>query len=544
MKINKINYFQKIFKKNLNFLLIVFEKIMENKNEEKPDEIIKEKDDLNDEKKDSLEGEGEKKITKEIEVEISKQIVLPLTQDEYNLKISKKNLQYKILANSIKEEIDINELNKKKLLMNWRKITSELKKEGLKENFNILESSFKRTLEAKNKFLDILKIRLNDSKKQYEITLKNHILHTEKFDDLRKIKIKSINENFDKNLKILNEEFENEYKEIMKDTLEQKKYLKDMIETIKEEEIQKCNIVKENFQQLKEEAKDKTNEQMELMQTEMNTKKVNIYNALENLFQKFMNDTKEKFKKYTNLMKVNTADSKAIEETIKRISKTKNRIKLTSLKIIQMKKEFEDKNLKIKKENDEIAKNFLALKNKMFKFREKERKKLTFLVCNTKKASEKLKKIYKLGEKLLKVTELCRKLEFKNEKITPFIKSKINEEKKKISLTDSKLESIENLMEIKEIGKFDFLNNYLKRYNKVLLDTLAIKKEKEELKNRNKDLKNKLLKYMDGLTISKFVLDKPENKLLITTSTLPNQTFEKEKILKKNYVYNNYNKIS
>jgi len=45
-----------------------------------------------------------------------------------------------------------------------------------------------------------------------------------------------------------------------------------------------------------------------------------------------------------------------------------------------MKKEFENKNMKIKKENDEISRNFLNLKNKMFKFREKERKKLTDLV--------------------------------------------------------------------------------------------------------------------------------------------------------------------
>ena len=35
-----------------------------------------------------------------------------------------------------------------------------------------------------------------------------------------------------------------------------------------------------------------------------------------------------------------------------------------------MKKEFESKNSKIKKENDEIARNFLALKNKMFDFRD------------------------------------------------------------------------------------------------------------------------------------------------------------------------------
>ena len=55
------------------------------------------------------------------------------------------------------------------------------------------------------------------------------------------------------------------------------------------------------------------------MVTEMNSKKVNIYNALENLFQKFITDSKEKFRKYTILMENNTKESKAIEETIKKI---------------------------------------------------------------------------------------------------------------------------------------------------------------------------------------------------------------------------------
>lgn len=59
----------------------------------------------------------------------------------------------------------------------------------------------------------------------------------------------------------------------------------------------------------------------------MNSKKVNIYNALENLFQKFMNDSKDKFWHYTNLLDSNTADAKAIDETMKKIGWTKERIK-------------------------------------------------------------------------------------------------------------------------------------------------------------------------------------------------------------------------
>ena len=241
----------------------------------------------------------------------------------------------------------------------------------------------------------------------------------------------------------------------------------------------------------------------------MNGKKISIYNALENLFQKFMSDSKEKFKKYTQLLEVNAGDSKSIEEAIKRIGRTKNKIKLVSLKIIQMEKEFEDKNSKIKRENEEVSQNFLKLKDEMFKFRKRESHRLTKLVCSSKSTIEKLKDICELGEGILKTTELCRKLEFEQEKVTPYYEEtiSINEEWEKSFPPGS-------------LDKFIQLKNYLKRYNKVLLDKLAIEKENSELLAHNKTLKAKLNKYLEGTNISSEVLNKSDNKLLECT-TLP-----------------------
>lgn len=127
-------------------------------------------------------------------------------------------------------------------------------------------------------------------------------------------------------------------------------------------------------------------------------------------------------------MEKNNKDQKAIEETIKKIQKTKNKIKLICLKIIQIKKEFDQKNSKIKRENDEIASNFLSLKNKMFAFRKNERKKLVVLANNTKEVTEKLNGICELGERIIKKAELCRKLEFTEEKVLPLYEQSNNKQ--------------------------------------------------------------------------------------------------------------------
>ena len=279
-----------------------------------------------------------------------------------------------------------------------------------------------------------------------------------------------------------------------------------MIENIRDEEKKKSAIIKENFQQLKEELKDKALEEMEIIQADMSSKKLGIYDALENLFQRFMRNSKDKFNKYTQLLEKNTNNSKSIEETIKKITRTKNKIKLVSLKIIQMEKEFEDKNNKIRRENDEIAENFLKLKSEMFKFRNKENKKLTRLVCDSKNTVKRLTEICKQGEKILRTTELCRKLEFEEEKVVTHKEETVNLDSRWLSLFPDG-----------SLNRFTKLKNYLKRFNKVLLDKIAIEKENEQIKEHNQLLKDRINKFHRDTQINQQTVKNRDNTLLKCT---------------------------
>lgn len=290
-----------------------------------------------------------------------------------------------------------------------------------------------------------------------------------------------------------------------------------MTESVREEEKKKSALIKENFQQMKEEIKDKTGEEMEIMQTEMNSKKVNIYNALENLFQRFMNDSKDKFKKYTSLLEENTNESRNIDETMKKITRAKERIKLMSLKVFQMERDFQAKNEQIRSENEEIGRNFLELKNKMFQFRNEERRKLTRLSCCSKLAVEEMTVICSLGERILQYAELCRRLEFEVEKVLPFYANSTGEEKE--IEEGSFLDKNEREL-LQKCQKFELFGNFFKKFNKVFIDKMAAENEQRILKEENKSLKLKLSRYLDGLTINAKTLQGPENRLF-TSNTKP-----------------------
>ena len=67
----------------------------------------------------------------------------------------------------------------------------------------------------------------------------------------------------------------------------------------------------------------------------------------------------------------------------------------------------------------------------------------------------------------------------------------------------------------KPVGKWNHLDNFWKKYNKVLLDALSIEKAEETLRKENSDLQEILQQYFDGISVNDDVLKK-DNPLFVT----------------------------
>lgn len=116
------------------------------------------------------------------------------------------------------------------------------------------------------------------------------------------------------------------------------------------------------------------------MITEMNNKKVNLYNALESLYKKFMQESKSKFEKYSDLMNVNQISNLNIENSKRRLKRLRQWVKQINLKEQQLNKEFEQKNIQIEIEKENISKSYLELKNKILKFRNDQKSQLNSFI--------------------------------------------------------------------------------------------------------------------------------------------------------------------
>jgi hypothetical protein len=80
----------------------------------------------------------------------------------------------------------------------------------------------------------------------------------------------------------------------------------------------------------------------------------------------------------------------------------------------------------------------------------------------------------------------------------------------------STLPSVVSLQVMQEYGS---LENFWKRYNKVLLDRLAQDKEKEMMEKENQQLKALLKQYLDGISVSDEILNRANPLLLVNHRT-------------------------
>ena len=67
----------------------------------------------------------------------------------------------------------------------------------------------------------------------------------------------------------------------------------------------------------------------------------------------------------------------------------------------------------------------------------------------------------------------------------------------------------------------DYMNleNFWKRYNKVLLDKLALDKEKQMLSNENAQLRLLLKQYLDGISVNDEVLNQTNPLFIVNHRT-------------------------
>ncbi|NXS12856.1 DRC2 protein, partial [Neodrepanis coruscans] len=110
-------------------------------------------------------------------------------------------------------------------------------------------------------------------------------------------------------------------------------------------------------------------------------------------------------------------------------------------------------------------------------------------------------------QRILRLAELCRRLETEEEKVLPFYPSSLAEEE----LQDARRVLEETPVEPLAWVMQDYvgLERFWQRFNKAKLEEKVLEQVQEALLKRNQHLRKLLNQYLEGVTVSQNVLKEP-----------------------------------
>ncbi|NXK57338.1 DRC2 protein, partial [Chauna torquata] len=110
-------------------------------------------------------------------------------------------------------------------------------------------------------------------------------------------------------------------------------------------------------------------------------------------------------------------------------------------------------------------------------------------------------------ERILRLAEMCRRLETEEEKVLPFYPSSLTEGEQQDAEQVLKEKPAEPLAQAMQ--DYRGLERFWQRFNKVKLEEQALVQERAALSHGNQHLRGLLQQYLEGLSVSPEVLSKP-----------------------------------
>jgi hypothetical protein len=164
-----------------------------------------------------------------------------------------------------------------------------------------------------------------------------------------------------------------------------------------------------------------------------------------------------------------------------------------------------------------------AQEKRLAEHRAREAARLQELTINSQAAITTLTERKERAEHILKLAELTRKLETEREKVLQFYESSVEEEERAASEAAEVRKSLQSSAAASKDGhpidEWRYLENFFKRYNKVLLDVMAIERERNRLATQNGDLRSILKQYLDGISVNEDVINNPNPLLVVNHKT-------------------------
>ncbi|XP_066473184.1 dynein regulatory complex subunit 2 [Tiliqua scincoides] len=444
-----------------------------------------------------------------------------LAEEEMHKK--KEDMLAQFLKDKLAKEERNSVLNMHKINLQWRTVLREVKARELRKDIEILSQTFERVVDCKDSVIRSLAKDLAEAEAQYAHALRSHLHNIDKLLELQQCRLGYLGEDYKTELEMLQKEFDTERKMIIEHHEQETRYLQDVLLAMDQNFNDSDYEARLDFQSTRDDVKNKNLEEKHYLRMQLEGKVEELWKRFQQALRNYTEATEDRKLAFEALKLRDEKSTKEIEKQMKKLQKLQELILMLKNKIAVHARESEEQNRRVRDDKEVVLKQLQKLKCQMNRARAKARSNLAKLSRESNGALKVLERVVEKAELILRLAEMCRRLESEEEKVLPFYASSLNWDEQKAVNKVAMEKPVEPLAQMMQ--DYVGLERFWQRYNKVRLEQLSLERTKAALLHDNLKLKNLLKQYLDGISVNDEVLSQINPLMIINqhpiTSSLP-----------------------
>ncbi|XP_046351485.2 dynein regulatory complex subunit 2-like [Haliotis rufescens] len=436
---------------------------------------------------------------------------------EEEMRKKKEDMLAQFMKDKLTKEEKASKFNLNKLNHQWRNIMREAKSRELKKDIEILSQTFERVVDRKDAVIKSLAKDIMEAEEQYSMALRSHLQNVDNLIGLQRQRLGKAKHEYTEELDIIMEEFDSEREMLVEQHTQEMTDIDDILFAMDQNFQEAENEAKSEFQSMRDEIKNKNLEEKHALRVVLESKVDDLWQQFRQALQNYNETTEERKTAFETLKAKDEKSAREIELQMRKLQRISDQISGLKGKMSSNSKECEERNRSLKEERERMLAHFQDLKAQMNKLRDAERDKLTKLTLESNAAIKEIKRQKEKAEQIMRLAEMCRKVETEEEKVLPFYASSLTAEE--IEDVDAAILEPPSEPLALVIHEYSSLENFWKRHNKVLLDKLALDKEKQTLVQENQQLRTLLKQYLDGISVNDEILSQVNPLFIVNNKT-------------------------
>ncbi|XP_072703408.1 dynein regulatory complex subunit 2 isoform X2 [Ciconia boyciana] len=416
----------------------------------------------------------------------------------------------RFLKDKLAKEERSSSLNLRKLGTQWRAVLRETKDKELRQDIEILSQTFARVMDCKD---SSLATDLEEAEEQHAQALRSHLHNVDRLLQLQRGRLTCLEEGYSTQLEALKTEFEAERRTILEQHERESCYLRDVALAAEENYAKNDHEATLNFQSARDDIKSKSLQEKQYSRMQLGGKAEVLWEQFQRAMQSYTEATEHQKIAFEALKQKDEKSSREIEMQAKKLQKLQDLVTATKGRIAAHLRESEEQNRCAREEKERVLGQLQELKSGMNQARAKAHGSLARLTVQSGAALKALARVVEKAQRVLRLAEMCRRLETEEEKVLPFYPSSLAEEEQRDArqvLEETPAEPLARAMQ-----DYVGLERFWQRFNKAKLEEQALERERAALSQRNRRLRELLRQYLAGISVSQEVLDEPNPLLAI-----------------------------